>query len=344
MISLSSRNWYRFTLLLIGFLIGSFVIKYFISIEKETLFSRGRFVGILETTIPKEKETLFKLYDGVETFVMFIGYPRSSHSLLAAILDAHPEIIIPNEYDVIEHWEKYRSSRLTEKNMQKYVLFDDLHQHSMKQAMFGIRAGNNTSLTTGYHYNIPGLWQGGYQRRIKVIGDKKGDKTALDLTSSMRVLEEINQVAQVPMKFIHVTRNPFDNISTMMLLATESRDTVREEGVKINKSTELERAIKNYFQMAASNQRVRERYGDAVIDIPGHETVIRPKETLQRLCDHLGVTCSEDYFEKCSRILYGAPSVARDKVVWTEEQKARVTKMTKNYTFLKDYSFDEYPN
>ena len=40
-------------------------------------------------------EKLFKAYDEVETFVMFIGYPRSSHSLVGAILDAHPEIIIP---------------------------------------------------------------------------------------------------------------------------------------------------------------------------------------------------------------------------------------------------------
>ena len=96
--------------------------------------------------------------------------------------------------------------------------------------------------------------------------------------------------------------------------------------------------------MAASNQRVRELYGDAVIDIPGHETVLRPEETLQRLCDHLGVTCSEDYFEKCSKILYGTPSITRHKVIWTEEQKARVTQMIKDYPFLQQYSFDKYPS
>jgi len=35
------------------------------------------------------------------------------------------------------------------------------------------------------------------------------------------------------MKFIHVHRNPFDNIATIMLRATGSRDAVREEGVKV---------------------------------------------------------------------------------------------------------------
>ena len=104
----------------------------------------------------------------------------------------------------------------------------------------------------------------------------------------------------------------------------------------------MENWIGAYFKLVEANQRVRERFGDAVIDIPGHETVLRPKETLQKLCDHLGVTCSVHYVEKCSRILYGTPSVTRDKIVWTKEQKQRVTELMKKYSFLKDFSFDDY--
>ena len=113
---------------------------------------------------------------------------------------------------------------------------------------------------------------------------------------------------------------------------------------KINITTALDIGIEGYFKRAYANQRVRERHGDAVLDIPGHQTVLRPRETLQRLCDHLGVTCSEDYFEKCSKILYGTPSVTRNKVVWTKEQKERVTKMMKNYPFLEEFSFEKYPS
>ncbi|XP_078372213.1 uncharacterized protein LOC144655905 isoform X1 [Oculina patagonica] len=302
-----------------------------------------------ETPLLSPAEKLFKVYDEVETFVMFIGYPRSSHSLVAAILDAHPEVNIPHEYNLLKRWTKYQSPIFKQKNMQKYVLFYDLHQLSMEQAMFVFRAKDSIlseESETVYTYNIPGLWQGGYQKKIKVIGDKKAGNTArlLMLNSSrMSLFEEIGQVVQVPMKFIHVIRNPFDNIATIMLRETGSRDAVREEGVKINNATELDKAIDFYFGLAAANQRVRERYRDAVIDIPGHETVLRPKETLQRLCDHLGVTCSENYLEKCSRILYGVPSVTRNKVVWTTKQKVRVTKMMNNFPFLKSYSFDDYP-
>ena len=101
--------------------------------------------------------------------------------------------------------------------------------------------------------------------------------------------------------------------------------------------------IKNYFELANANQRVRERYGDAVLDIPGHETVLRPRETIKKLCSHLGVTCSEDYLQKCSKIMYGTPSVTRNKIVWTDELKSRVTELIKNYPFLENYSFDEHP-
>ena len=116
-------------------------------------------------------ESLYKLYDGVEAFVLFIGYPRSSHSLVGAILDAHPEIIIPHEYNLIGKWRKYQSAELKQKNMQKYQLFYDLHQHSKRQAEVGIRASpNRTRLREEftYTYHVPGLWQGEYLNRIKV--------------------------------------------------------------------------------------------------------------------------------------------------------------------------------
>ncbi|XP_078343090.1 uncharacterized protein LOC144628860 [Oculina patagonica] len=301
-----------------------------------------------ETPYLSPAAKLVKLYDGVETFVMFIGYPRSRHSLVAAILDAHPEIIMTQQYDVITHLREYLSNSSTQKNLLKYRLFFDIHQLAREQAMFFGHASPSYKLRNkqGYNYNVPEAWQGGYQERIKVIGAKRGGATAMALNrlGSLRILEEIEQVVQVPIKFIHVTRNPFDNLATMMLRTTGSRDAVREEGVKIDNKEKLDAAIKNYFKMAASNQRVRERYGDAVLDIPGHETVLRPRETLLRLCDHLGVTCSNDYIEKCSKILYGTPSVTRNMVVWTEEQKERVTEMMKSYPFLKDYSFEKHPS
>ena len=230
---------------------------------------------------------------------MFIGYPRTSHSLVGALLDAHPEIIIPHEYDVIKNWKLYRPSTLRNEKMSKYYLFYDLHQLSKEQAMFGRRSNYARGRTRSYSYKVPGLWQGGYQTKIKVlqeniffifvslfifwsfpqsslslsfslpplppsfclivclfvcsfvsiflslyplcslfpkvIGDKKGGQTALllDQLGDLSILGEIEQVVQLPMKFIHVHRNPFDNIAAITLRSTESR--TRKERVKVSR-------------------------------------------------------------------------------------------------------------
>lgn len=53
----------------------------------------------------------------------------------------------------------------------------------------------------------------------------------------MSILDEIREVIQVPIKLIHVIRNPFDNIATMMLHAVESGDAVRGGGLKVRASS-----------------------------------------------------------------------------------------------------------
>ena len=128
------------------------------------------------------------MYDGVETFVMFIGYPRSRHSLVAALLDAHPEIIIPHEYNVLKNWRrKFQSSILIQKNLQKYILFYELHQLSTKQALFHFRAKSSFQTeNVSYNYYVPGLWQGGYQNRIKVT--LKGKVTTFSMILFIFVL------------------------------------------------------------------------------------------------------------------------------------------------------------
>src|SRR4051812_27120158 len=43
-----------------------------------------------------------KLFDGVRKYCMFIGYPRSGHSLIGSLLDAHSNAIIAHELDALK--------------------------------------------------------------------------------------------------------------------------------------------------------------------------------------------------------------------------------------------------
>ena len=115
------------------------------------------------------------MYDDVKTFVMFIGYSQSIESLTGAILDAHPNILIPQEYDVISSWKMYQDKKLRELGQQKYMLFFFLHYISTFQAVFRNQANKPsqfwawTSKVDSIQYNfVPDTWQGRTDGMIKV--------------------------------------------------------------------------------------------------------------------------------------------------------------------------------
>ena len=105
------------------------------------------------------------MYDSVETFVLFVGYARSGHSLIAAILDSHPEIIIANEFHILENSKHLFKDPKEESYIRRLWIFSALHSLSYSQSIQGLRSPKNRS---GYSYYIPGGWQGKYRNQIKV--------------------------------------------------------------------------------------------------------------------------------------------------------------------------------
>ena len=121
------------------------------------------------------QEELQTLYGGVQTFVLFVGHARSGHSLIGAMLDAHPEIIIPHEFNLIAKWNYYKtqinSARL------KNRIFFDLHSLSREQAMFGNRAPRSAGERHKYYcYHVHGQWQGKYRDKVKVTYELISDE------------------------------------------------------------------------------------------------------------------------------------------------------------------------
>ena len=105
------------------------------------------------------------MYDGVETFVLFVGYARSGHTLIAAILDSHPEIIISNEFHLLKKIKSFYKDPNEESYIRRLRIFSALHSLSRSQSIKGIRSPNSRRR---YSYYIPGGWQGKYRNQIKV--------------------------------------------------------------------------------------------------------------------------------------------------------------------------------
>lgn len=67
------------------------------------------------------------------------------------------------------------------------------------------------------------------------MGAKKGGHTTRRLMKreNLKILKEIHQVLKLPMKFLHVIRNPYDNIATMMLRDLKKRPDAGEKVIKL---------------------------------------------------------------------------------------------------------------
>ena len=91
---------------------------------------------------------------------MFIGYPRSGHTLVSSLLDAHPNMIVANEFDVFSKWQQWDPA-----NKNKYFLFNQLYLNSREEAETGYRSA---TVHHRYNYSVPGQWQGKFNNRILV--------------------------------------------------------------------------------------------------------------------------------------------------------------------------------
>ena len=110
---------------------------------------------------------------------------------------------------------------------------------------------------------------------------------------------------------------------------------------QVNASKELEGNIKGYFRMAEGSNKARKALPGSVIDIPSMKIVTNPSETLRKICKFLEITCTEQYLQDCAATVDPVPSITRDFIEWTAEQKNTVNEKMKRYSFFEGYSFDK---
>lgn len=253
-----------------------------------------------------KREDLFK---SVDKYCMFIGYTRSGHSLVGSLLDAHPNIVISHELNALRLFEKGASAR----KVYYFIL-----KNSQRQAAAGRQE-------TGYSYQVPGQWQGRY-KDLKVIGDKKGSHSNLVFRTNPEILNILQRAIAAPIKFIHVTRNPYDNIATMIT----------------KKKADLNYGIMSYFRKCKTVNNLKQQISERDILDVRHEAIIDdPKTSLNELCHFLGVEAPKDYLEDCASIVFKSPQKSRFKVQWSEQSIERVKNGIDQFEFLKGYSYED---
>eukprot|EP00794_Sanderia_malayensis_P009777 gene9777-10776_t len=272
-------------------------------------------------------------FSTVKYFVLFIGYSRSGSTLVGSLLDAHPHAIIANEYFIVNKFAKFSKNQAS-----KEYIFNQLFNSSVYEATHFQRAPQKNGLFT---YNVPNQWQGNYDCSIKIIGDKKGAGNSHTLSRQENIINELRTVVKVPIKFIHVYRNPYDNIATMTLRQSGQRLAASRKNFTALRNIQLlKRKIKKYLSLVSATENLRRIYSHDVFDVNYSELMKRPRSVLSKLCEFLHLHCSQTYLSACSKKLFRKETFTRDKVQWTEEIKANIASKVKALAAYREFTFE----
>lgn len=255
-------------------------------------------------------------FRAVATFCLFAGYPRSGHSLVGALMDAHPDMMISHELDVLEMVRKGSGFR---------NIFVQIAKNSSSFA----RSGRSWS---GYSYAVPGQWQG-RSRTLKVLGDKRGGRTSLLLMDDFSLIDKLQQRLPVPVKIIHVVRNPFDNIVTRAMQGNDVRLDPTPD--RINEQIEL------HFLQAAVIQRLIDEGICPVLTLRHEEMVTETKLSLRQICDFMNVEAESGWLKACAAIVFDSPRKTRSLYSYTVDEIALIRQHIAKFPFLAGYDHDE---
>jgi len=253
------------------------------------------------------------LFRDIKVFCMFIGYQRSGHSFIGALLDAHPDAVMGMEVDALD---------LLQKGYSKNQIFYCLMRNA---EVFTRKLGNKW---TGYDYAIPGQYQGKF-RKIDVIGDKKGGKSSLRLYDDHDLLEKMKNKIGIPLKILHIIRHPVDNITTMVLRNIP-------EGKSPDRKFIVERS-EVYFMKVSINDKLKQNKELDILDVYHEDFIKSPEEELNRILGFLGLEPIPDYIDACIKKVYKEPHLSRNDMDWPEDLISEIREKSLKYPFLKRY-------
>lgn len=281
----------------------------------------------------------------VDTFLFFIGYPRSGHSIIASCLDAHPDAIVAHEFNIFS---KLLYPKLVDQLLNKTILYSALVQNSFRQSLMGWRSDEQKFKDKkGYtlKFNSSSSWQGKF-RRLKVIGDKSGGLTAHVYRSLpgpfVKVYQELSDAIGVPVRVLHVVRNPYDMVATRLLFRLSEEKGKKASFSAENRITNARQIMAAVKSLESEVQAVYELINKlklSTLEVHSGDFVSNTKTTVGNICAFLGLECSESYLEMCASSVYN-PNQSRTVVKWHEASKKSLDQLIHNYSFFKRYSFD----
>ncbi len=261
-------------------------------------------------------------WESARVFCAFVGQPRTGHSFVGSLLDAHPQACIAAEADAFE---------MVANGFHRHALFTALTSHSRFVATV-LR-----NRTAGYDYRVG---EGhGRSDDLRVIGDKMGGRTLERLGGDPTLIQRLEAEMGIPMNLVHVVRNLFDSITTGYLRSGPGRAAPPVEGLILPERATLERRIRRFTERARRLQDLL-AWDVPVLTLYHEEFIHRPREELVRLLDFLGLSAPAGYLDRCVALTLPAPRRTRFRIRWPQDLRDRVEATMKELPYLHPYTFD----
>ena len=246
----------------------------------------------------------------IERYCLFMGAPRNGHSLVGALLDAHPEMVIAYELGVpkytVAHFSKRQIELLMLSNSKQHALKGRRHIH--------------------YSHTVPDQWQGRY-KELRVLGDKHGEGFLLSVRARPWLTDALMETLK-PCHFIHVIRNPYDAIAS--IVCNKKRQHT------------LDSAIAYFEILYETLNMLSEKFEPGQLhEIHFEHLLSQAKKELADACSFLGVEAGPGYLESCISIVIDKPEDLRGLVQWDRSSRKNVDALIDKYPFFSKYNFEQ---
>jgi hypothetical protein len=225
---------------------------------------------------------------------------------VGSILNAHRNACVANELNALKYVDRgYRRLQLYWLILKKDQEFGSLGRR-----------------WTGYDYEVQGQWQGRYDE-LFVIGDKKAALSADRLYRRPALIEDLRAIVGVPVRMVHMVRDPFNVIST----------------VHRKRKVPLERAAKTYFRRCEVTRALMASDPASVHTLRLEDLVASPAARLRDLCTFLTLDPDEDYLSASAQVFFSKPRQTKGGLEWPSGLIDGVEKEMERYSFLEGYSY-----
>ena len=336
---------FTFVIVAIVIFLTATLLSDFSSLHREQHVSSStslRHLRLIQNSLPLLNQSTI---NHVKTFLFFVGYPRSGHSIVASFLDAHPDAVVAHEFNLFS---KLMQPLLKNHLINRTILYNALYQNSVTQSMIGRGNKIDFQVFKGYSLNLnfSYSWHGKF-RKLQVIGDKSGGLTSRSYRDQpglfTKSYEDLMKSIQVPIKVLHVVRNPYDMIATRLLYRFSKKKGRKENFSAQNPITNG----RHIFQAASALSSEAKAVNDMInnlqletLEIHNVDLIQDTKGVMRVICQFLGLKCSERYFQMCSDAAFKKVSRSRSVVQWTDESRKIVNELIQKYPFFNRYTRD----